>query len=203
MVWSRRSWEVASAKLQFARLTFDYAFSKTVGQHTFKAGVSFIDNPVEGGFFEFSSAKNPSVILANPGTYPILSHRNKASRSVWPGRLECQQASDAKSRPTLGQGHQNPSRFSSLKGPHIGRAVARPAAKKPSRPFQLPYFPYVQFLYPRHYPLLEVLGAELHTPRRMWVASVALSGFHLRNVLWIMSWAEISQISSVFIATKV
>ncbi len=50
--------------------------SKTVGHHTFKAGVDFINNPVEGGFFEFSStlevdfAKNPSVILANPGTYP-------------------------------------------------------------------------------------------------------------------------------------
>ncbi|HKT46376.1 MAG TPA: TonB-dependent receptor, partial [Candidatus Acidoferrales bacterium] len=41
--------------------------SKIVGKHTFKAGVDFIDNPVEGGFFEFSStleidfAKNPSV----------------------------------------------------------------------------------------------------------------------------------------------
>src|SRR5881296_426533 len=50
--------------------------SKTVGHHTFKGGVDFINNPVEGGFFEFSStlevdfAQNPSVILANPGTYP-------------------------------------------------------------------------------------------------------------------------------------
>ncbi len=48
--------------------------SKTVGHHTFKAGVDFINNPVEGGFFEFSStlevdfAANPSVILANPST---------------------------------------------------------------------------------------------------------------------------------------
>jgi len=44
--------------------------SKTVGHHTFKAGVDYIYNPVEGGFFEFSStlevdfAKNPSCILA-------------------------------------------------------------------------------------------------------------------------------------------
>ena len=51
-------------------------FSKTVGRHTFKAGVDFINNPVEGGFFEFSStleidfAQNPSVILGNPATYP-------------------------------------------------------------------------------------------------------------------------------------
>jgi hypothetical protein len=48
--------------------------SKTVGHHTFKAGVDFIHNPVEGGFFEFSStlevdfAVNPSVIIANPST---------------------------------------------------------------------------------------------------------------------------------------
>ena len=51
-------------------------FSKTIGRHTFKSGVDFIDNPIEGGFFEFSStleidfAKNPSVILGNPSTYP-------------------------------------------------------------------------------------------------------------------------------------
>jgi len=50
--------------------------SKNVGRHTFKAGADFIDNPVEGGFFKFSStleidfAKNPSVILGNPATYP-------------------------------------------------------------------------------------------------------------------------------------
>ena len=50
--------------------------SKTVGRHTFEVGVDFIDNPIEGGFFEFSStleidfAKNPSVIMGNPGTYP-------------------------------------------------------------------------------------------------------------------------------------
>ena len=29
--------------------------SKTIGRHTLKAGVDFIYNPVEGGFFEFSS----------------------------------------------------------------------------------------------------------------------------------------------------
>jgi outer membrane receptor protein involved in Fe transport len=51
-------------------------FSKTVGRHNFKSGVDYIYNPVEGGFFKFSStleidfAKNPSVILANPATYP-------------------------------------------------------------------------------------------------------------------------------------
>jgi len=50
--------------------------SRTIGKHTLKGGVDYIWNPVEGGFFEFSStleidfAKNPSVILANPGTYP-------------------------------------------------------------------------------------------------------------------------------------
>ena len=51
-------------------------FSKNVGRHTFKSGVDFINNPVEGGFFEFSStleidfAKNPSVIIGSPSTYP-------------------------------------------------------------------------------------------------------------------------------------
>jgi outer membrane receptor protein involved in Fe transport len=50
--------------------------SKTVGNHTFKGGVDFINNPIEGGFFEFSStleidfAANPSVILGDPATYP-------------------------------------------------------------------------------------------------------------------------------------
>jgi hypothetical protein len=50
--------------------------SKTFGKHTLKAGADFIWNPVEGGFFKFSStleidfAKNPSVILADPSTYP-------------------------------------------------------------------------------------------------------------------------------------
>ena len=51
-------------------------FSKTIGRHTLKSGVDFINNPIEGGFFEFSStleidfAKNPSVILGDPATYP-------------------------------------------------------------------------------------------------------------------------------------
>jgi hypothetical protein len=51
-------------------------FSKTIGKHTLKAGADYIWNPVEGGFFEFSStleidfAKNPSDILGNPATYP-------------------------------------------------------------------------------------------------------------------------------------
>jgi outer membrane receptor protein involved in Fe transport len=48
--------------------------SKTVGRHTFQAGVDFIYNPVEGGFFEFNPTllvrfgANPSVVLANPAT---------------------------------------------------------------------------------------------------------------------------------------
>jgi hypothetical protein len=50
--------------------------SKTVGRHTFAGGVDFINNPIEGGFFEFSSTleidfrKNPSVIVNDPATYP-------------------------------------------------------------------------------------------------------------------------------------
>jgi hypothetical protein len=45
-------------------------FSKNVGKHTFRGGVDYIWNPVEGGFFEFSSTleidfrANPSCILA-------------------------------------------------------------------------------------------------------------------------------------------
>src|SRR5215470_8467309 len=51
-------------------------FSKTIGKHTLKGGADYIWNPVEGGFFEFSStleidfAKNPSVILGDTTTYP-------------------------------------------------------------------------------------------------------------------------------------
>jgi hypothetical protein len=50
--------------------------SKTVGKHTLKAGVDFINTPQQGGFFEFSStleidfADDPSVILNSPKTYP-------------------------------------------------------------------------------------------------------------------------------------
>jgi outer membrane receptor protein involved in Fe transport len=50
--------------------------SKTIGKHTLKGGVDYIYNPVEGGFFEFNSTlevdftANPSVILADPVTYP-------------------------------------------------------------------------------------------------------------------------------------
>ncbi len=50
--------------------------SKTIGKHTLKAGADYIWNPVEGGFFEFSStleidfAADPSAILGDPGTYP-------------------------------------------------------------------------------------------------------------------------------------
>jgi len=51
-------------------------FSKTVGKHTFKGGVDFIHNPVEGGFFKFNETleldfgANPSEILADTTTYP-------------------------------------------------------------------------------------------------------------------------------------
>src|SRR6185503_11937809 len=52
-------------------------FSKAMGKHTFKGGVDYIWNPVEGGFFEFSSTleidfgANPTDILANKGgKYP-------------------------------------------------------------------------------------------------------------------------------------
>jgi hypothetical protein len=51
-------------------------YSKTIGNHTLKAGVDFIYNPVEGGFFESNSTleidftQNPDVILGNPGMYP-------------------------------------------------------------------------------------------------------------------------------------
>jgi hypothetical protein len=50
--------------------------SKTIGKHTLKGGVDFIDNPSEGGFFEFSStleidfAADPSVILNDAKDYP-------------------------------------------------------------------------------------------------------------------------------------
>jgi Carboxypeptidase regulatory-like domain len=50
--------------------------SKTFGKHTLKAGVDYIWNPVEGGFFEFNSTlefdflQNPSTILGDPATYP-------------------------------------------------------------------------------------------------------------------------------------
>ena len=50
--------------------------SKTISHHTVQAGVDFIYNPVEGGFFEFNPTllirfgANPSTILGNPSTYP-------------------------------------------------------------------------------------------------------------------------------------
>jgi hypothetical protein len=50
--------------------------SKTIGKHTLKAGGDYIWNPVEGGFFEFSSTleidflDNPSTILGNHAAYP-------------------------------------------------------------------------------------------------------------------------------------
>ena len=48
-------------------------FSKAKGKHTFKGGVDYIWNPVEGGFFEFSSTleidfgADPTDIIANKG----------------------------------------------------------------------------------------------------------------------------------------
>lgn len=62
--------------------------SKTIGRHTFKAGVDFINNPVEGGFFEFSStlevdfAKNPSCILAT-----VDDNVNKCGPSFFPQKF--------------------------------------------------------------------------------------------------------------------
>jgi outer membrane receptor protein involved in Fe transport len=59
--------------------------SKTIGHHTFKGGVDFINNPVEGGFFEFSStlevdfAKNPSCITAT-----VNDNTNKCGPSFFP-----------------------------------------------------------------------------------------------------------------------
>jgi hypothetical protein len=52
-------------------------FSKAIGKHTFKGGVDYIWNPVEGGFFESNSTleidfgADPSAIIANKGgAYP-------------------------------------------------------------------------------------------------------------------------------------
>jgi hypothetical protein len=50
--------------------------SKTVGKHTLKAGVDFIQTPQQGGFFEYSSTleidfgADPSAILGNATAYP-------------------------------------------------------------------------------------------------------------------------------------
>jgi Carboxypeptidase regulatory-like domain/TonB dependent receptor-like, beta-barrel len=50
--------------------------SKIVGKHTFKGGVDFIHNPVEGGYFEYNATlevdftQNPSTILGDKATYP-------------------------------------------------------------------------------------------------------------------------------------
>jgi outer membrane receptor for ferrienterochelin and colicin len=51
-------------------------FSKAIGRHTLKGGVDFIETPVQGGFFEFSStleidfADDPSTILSDSADYP-------------------------------------------------------------------------------------------------------------------------------------
>jgi hypothetical protein len=51
-------------------------FSKTISRHNLKAGVDFIHNPVQGGFFKFNStleidfANDPSEILADPVAFP-------------------------------------------------------------------------------------------------------------------------------------
>lgn len=58
------------------KFQFKDDISKTIGKHTLKGGADYIYNPVEGGFFEFSStleidfAKDPSAILGNPALYP-------------------------------------------------------------------------------------------------------------------------------------
>ncbi len=58
------------------KFQFKDDISKSFGKHTFRAGVDYIYNPVEGGFFEFNSTleadfvANPSDILADPITYP-------------------------------------------------------------------------------------------------------------------------------------
>ncbi|HXF14546.1 MAG TPA: TonB-dependent receptor [Terriglobales bacterium] len=58
------------------KFQFKDDISKTIGKHTFKAGADYIYNPVEGGFFEFSSTlevdfgADPSAILGNPALYP-------------------------------------------------------------------------------------------------------------------------------------
>jgi Carboxypeptidase regulatory-like domain len=50
--------------------------SKTVGKHTLKAGIDYLWNPVEGGFFEYNSTleidftQDPSAILGNTALYP-------------------------------------------------------------------------------------------------------------------------------------
>ncbi len=61
-------------------------FSKAIGKHTFKGGVDYIWNPVEGGFFEFSSTleidftKDPSdIIAAYPGDPNAFSHAGLVS----------------------------------------------------------------------------------------------------------------------------
>ncbi len=59
--------------------------SKTFGKHTLKAGADFIWNPVEGGFFKFSSTleidfkANPSCILAT-----VDDTTNKCGPSFYP-----------------------------------------------------------------------------------------------------------------------
>ena len=58
-------------------------FSKAIGKHTFKGGVDYIWNPVEGGFFEFSSTleidftKDPSDIIADYPGVPQMASRTR------------------------------------------------------------------------------------------------------------------------------
>ncbi|MFZ0954839.1 MAG: carboxypeptidase regulatory-like domain-containing protein [Candidatus Sulfotelmatobacter sp.] len=58
------------------KFQFKDDISKTYGKHTFKGGVDYIYNPVEGGFFEFNSTLeadflvDPSTILGDTATYP-------------------------------------------------------------------------------------------------------------------------------------
>ncbi len=63
--------------------------SKSMGKHTFRAGVDYIWNPVEGGFFEFSStleidfAANPTCILAT-----VDDTENGCGPSFYPNGFE-------------------------------------------------------------------------------------------------------------------
>ena len=63
--------------------------SKTIGKHTLKAGVDYLWNPVEGGFFEYNStleldfAKDPSEILGEPHSISArLQHPRSDRRHV-------------------------------------------------------------------------------------------------------------------------
>ena len=122
-------------------------FSKSMGKHTFKGGVDYIWNPVEGGFFEFSSTleidfgANPTDIISNKGgAYPnsfatpgavvsmaqangdpYLYRCNQAAWLLRAGRLESEPAPDPEPGPALGQGLQHDRRVGYRGQPHLSR----------------------------------------------------------------------------------